>query len=272
LYEDLRHEKLELRTPAEVLPRILGTSHVHNTELPIRIDVNARWWFQLLWWIVVSELTSIDPDQYLCLYAHDKHVGATNHLLSLGDRTHSPSLDHALGFDVPSLLFFRAVLDPSTPSISLDCIPHHRLEDLIRKLQASLKSGQSVALGLTARSPASQKSFWTDSTILTAIPFLPRSRLEGCQRTTTPLFASVHAILRLLTTGPTPLTIDIARNVSSEYSDFLRDHTDQLENDPELRQRIVEGLGRQAWVEERLCASWEAALVDLGFLESWVII
>ena len=180
--------------------------------------------------------------------------------------------EERLGSTPPSSLFLGTLDDVA--SVSLDCVPHHHLESHIRKLQASLIPGASVILGLTTRSVSARRSFWSATTIFIAIPFLPRlSATRGQkQRTTTPLFASVPAILRLVTSGPTPLTVEFVRNISREYADFLRRCAAELEGGPEARRVFVAKWGRTSWNEERLNLVWEAALVDAGLLEGWAIV
>nr|VWP00226.1 Putative Rab/GTPase [Ganoderma boninense] len=135
-------------------------------------------------------------------------------------------------------------------------------------------------LGLTSRAANAHRSFWSKETILTALPFLPRRFLQPrarrfqplAQRTTTPLLVSVLSVLQLLTSGPNALTVEVVRNVSREYADFLHQTVDDLENDPAVRAAFVREWGMQGWIEEKLCLAWEAALVDAGMLENWVIV
>ena len=181
--------------------------------------------------------------------------------------------------DPPSLLFLNT-LHEETPTVSLDLVSYRHLESHVRHLRSSLAPGSFLMLGLTSRAAKANSSFWSKATVLTALPFLPRRFLQPrirqlgslAQRTTTPLLSSVLSVVQLLTSGPDPLTVEVVRNVSREYADFLHQTVDELENDPAVRAAFVHEWGMQGWIEERLCIAWEAALVDAGMLESWVIV
>lgn len=60
--------------------------------------------------------------------------------------------------------------------------------------------------------------------------------------------------------------------MSREYAQFLHRSVEELEHDAVLRSRFVRARGMEAWVEERLCTAWEAALVDAGLLAGWAIV
>ena len=208
---------------------------------------------------------------HICTQTCD--LRSTRTILALcGSHTSPPcsNTDSKPGSAPPSSLFLTTLCEVAT--VSLDCVPHHRLESRIRTLQASLPPGTCVVLGLTARPSAAKRSFWTKTTIFTAIPFLPRRSRRAQARTTTPLFTSMHTVLGLLTSGQAPLTIEVVRNVSQEYSGFLHRCVGLLEDDTKSRSAFVQKWGREAWNEERLTTSWEAGLVDAGLLESWVIV
>ncbi len=192
---------------------------------------------------------------------------------------HPVKTDHSTySLDPPSSLFLNT-LHEETPAVSLDCVPYRRLEPYIRSLQASLVPGSFLMLGLTSCAADATRSFWSKATVLTAIPFLPRRFLRSrgqqqpfAQRTTTPLLASVLSVLQLLTSGPDPLTVEVVRNVSREYADFLHQTVNELEHVPDIRAAFVREWGMQGWIEERFCITWEAALVDAGMLENWAIV
>ncbi|KAI9070102.1 hypothetical protein FKP32DRAFT_20021, partial [Trametes sanguinea] len=144
-----------------------------------------------------------------------------------------------------------------------DCVPFHALEPSVRELQKSLASGSRIIIGFTARATNNAYPRKDPSLILTALPFFPRAYLKASarrgarkaerERTTTPLFVTLPLVLNLLTSGPTPLTVELVRNVSEEYATFLRRSVRDLEEDREIRNAFVREWGLAGWREERVC-------------------
>ncbi|KAM5532337.1 hypothetical protein V8D89_014016 [Ganoderma adspersum] len=275
LYYDILHGLVELRNPRDHLPVLFKGSLSSVSELSVYLDVDFYWWMKLLVWMGSYNMFTdgrtyrIHWPQYTlkCLLVGSDAVAPTK----TGHSTHS--------LDPPSLLFLNTLRE-ETPTISLDLVPYRHLESHVLSLKSSLASGSFLMLGLTARAANANRSFWSKATVLTAVPFLPRRFLQPrvrrfgslTQRTTTPLLASVLSVIQLLTSGPDPFTVEVVRNVSREYADFLHQTVDELENDPAIRAAFVREWGMQGWIEERLCIAWEAALVDAGMLENWVIV
>ena len=307
LYFDILRGRVELRNPRDHLPALFKDTLSSVSELSVCLDVGFYWWTKVLAWMVLCHTLagkktpripvsfrcqlfcglqgqSFSYRQNPCKESHYMLVQQSKYTLKCRlvgsdaavSRTKTNYPTYSL--DSPSLLFLHT-LHEETPAISLDCVPYRHLEAYIRSLQTSLTPGSFLMLGLTSRAANANRSFWSKATVLTCLPFLPRRflRSRGQQRrlacrTTTPLLASVLSVLQLLTSGPNFLTVEVLRNVSREYADFLHQTVDELENDPSVRAGFVREWGMQGWVEERLCIAWEAALVDAGMLENWVIV
>ncbi|TBU35611.1 hypothetical protein BD311DRAFT_813395 [Dichomitus squalens] len=275
LYRDILGGQVELRNPREHLSALFAGSLTTVSGLVVCLDADYHWWIKLLGWMVSCDL-----------FADAKHAELRKESRfpsKAGQSDYCPPPDHTTNSaqpkhtSVPLSSLFLNTLHDEFPVLSLDCVPYRHLESYIRHLQAALAPGAFLVLGLTSR-PANA-SFWSPSTILTAVPFFPRCFLNDrdqqhspAQRTTTPLFTSILSVLQLLTTGPNMLTVEVARNVSREYAHFLHGSVDRLENDPYTRAAFVRQWGMQAWAEERLCTAWEAGLLDAGLLEGWAIV
>ncbi|KAI0647425.1 hypothetical protein C8Q79DRAFT_1118412 [Trametes meyenii] len=282
LYRDLLDDVVELRCPKEDLPLLFLDKLLVPTQ--ISLDVDSFWWVKLLWWMfschVRNKRTQLTPIT--------KHEEANTSLQDsqlpppppYPKATQEPlDINSACACAPPSTLFF-SMLYENAPSVSLDCVPYRTLEASVRSFQRSLDPGAYLTIGLTTRAGAA-KTFFNPKTILTAIPFLPRQYLShrrgndssgGGERTTTPLFVTLPRVLALLTSGPTPLTIELARNVSEEYAKFLHRSVRDLEEDREIRGAFVREWGVVAWREERVCTAWEAALLGAGLLEGWAVV
>ena len=168
------------------------------------------------------------------------------------------------------------------PSASLDCVPPEQLCAHLEGLKATLAPGSFLMLGLTTlASTASQQQ-----ARLAALPFLPRktqlprtsgtgtraSRTGPAQRSTTPLQTSITQVIDMLKAGRVPVAVEVVQNVSREYTEFMHEYVDGLEQDADVRAQFVREWGMEAWVEERFCTHWEAALVEVGLLEAWTIV
>ncbi|KAI1794698.1 hypothetical protein LXA43DRAFT_883502 [Ganoderma leucocontextum] len=275
LYFDILRGRAELRNPKDHLPALLRDSLSSTSGLSVCLDVGFYWWTKLLAWMVFCDMFTNGKTCRIPVRSRKAalfKLTRPNHVTTSPDKT-----GHSAYSPAPPSSLFLNTLHEETPAVSLDCVPYRHLESYIRSLQASLVPGSFLMLGLTLR-PANC-SFWSKATILTALPFLPRRFLQSrppqkplAQRTTTPLVASILSVLQLLTSGPNPLTVEVVRNVSREYADFLHQTVDELESGPDVRVAFVRKWGMQGWIEERLCLAWEAALVDAGMLENWAIV
>lgn len=179
------------------------------------------------------------------------------------------------GFDAgsapPSSIFLHS-FPRDIPAISLDCIPRHTLARRIAELQKSLEAGASLLVGFTAVAQPSNLGAVQQSLI--QVPFLRRATDKGRpqQRSADTLKMSLSDVIGILTNGAPPFTVEAVRKVSKEYAAFLHRCVEDLEVDPVAISAFMNEWGRQAWVEERLCTVWEAALVEVGWLDSWVIV
>ncbi|KAI0780560.1 hypothetical protein BD413DRAFT_439056, partial [Trametes elegans] len=283
LYRDLLDDTVELRYPREHLP-LLFTGKL-ATPTRILVDVDISWWMKLYFWMFSCYMRNGKSCPTVSLRTLQVYVGHSRMSsdfkpVTKYDAPQDPA-DISAATAPPSTLFF-SMLYESTPSISLDCVPYHTLEECIRQIQSTLAPGTYLTIGLTTRAGPAAHNFSDPTTILTVLPFFPREYLRGrsenksegggSERTTMPLFVTLPRVLGLLTSGPSPLTIELVRNVSAEYAAFLRRSVHDLEDDWEIRDAFVREWGLRAWREERVCTAWEAALVDAGLLAGWAIV
>ncbi|KAH9901444.1 hypothetical protein C8Q73DRAFT_636589 [Cubamyces lactineus] len=285
LYNDLLGDIVELRAPRKHLPLLF--SQKLSIPANVYLEVELLWWCKLLWWTLSCYMRS----DATMLMPVTKHEDASSALRSsLLDNSPPPpyskaseDLEDIASVSTPPSALFYSMLYENARSISLDCVPYHRLEECIRGLQASLAQGNCLTIGLTTRAGSTAHSFLHPNTIITAIAFFPRAYLRkrnqfttnlasGGERTTTPLFVTLPRVLALLTSGPEPFKIELVRNVSEEYALFLWRSVDDLEEDREIRGAFAHEWGVKAWREERVCTAWEAGLVDAGLLAGWAIV
>ncbi|KAI0748479.1 hypothetical protein C8Q80DRAFT_741565 [Daedaleopsis nitida] len=198
-----------------------------------------------------------------------------------------PSGSSQRPLSIPPSWRFLYSLSLDIPAIALDCLPNGYGLENISKL---LEPGAPLLIGLTCSSLSSSSDDGRKS-YLTQVPFLPRktshkrsrkhpadqsqtptNSLTMLQRARTPLTSSLADVLKVLTSGPARYTVELVRNVSDEYSEFLHEYVQELEGDAAARSAFVSEWGMRAWNEERLRAAWEAALVEVGWLESWAIL
>ncbi|TFK94809.1 hypothetical protein K466DRAFT_579696 [Polyporus arcularius HHB13444] len=164
------------------------------------------------------------------------------------------------------------------PTVSLDCVHATQLDAHLEHLKATLAPGAFLMLGLTTI--ASTATHYQAR--LASLPFLPRkatlshpgprSHPKPFQRSTVPLRMSVTEIIDKLKSGDTPVGVEVVQSVSREYAEFMYGYADGLEQDADVRALFVQDWGMEAWVEERLCTVWEAALLEVGLLEAWTIV
>lgn len=87
----------------------------------------------------------------------------------------------------------------------------------------------------------------------------------------TPLSTSLDHILRLLTSGATPLSVESVENVSGQYANYLDRYVQDLTEMPAVRARFVARWGMAGWREERLLVAWEAATFRAGLMSRWAV-
>ncbi|KAJ7685521.1 hypothetical protein DFH06DRAFT_1463538 [Mycena polygramma] len=167
----------------------------------------------------------------------------------------------------------------SNQHLDLDYLPFSCLESSLLELRATLAPGTYATLEFTT--PAPHVTFLSPQFTLCAVPFLPRKRARpspkgttepGLTRTATPLLASPHRVLELLTAGPGALALENVSNVSIKYAEGLTAAAEHLEDDRLARGAFIDRWGEAGWREQRLMMVWEAALFSAGLLTRWVVI
>ncbi|KAJ6490594.1 hypothetical protein C8R47DRAFT_1214887 [Mycena vitilis] len=169
----------------------------------------------------------------------------------------------------------------SNQHLDLDYLPFSCLESSLLELRATLAPGTFATLEFTT--PAPHVTFLSPQFTLCAVPFLPRKRtrplpkgttvIESARtRTATPLLASPHRVLELLTAGPGALALENVSNISIKYAEGLTAAAEHLEDDSLARSAFINRWGEAGWREQRLMMVWEAALFSAGLLTRWVII
>jgi hypothetical protein len=166
--------------------------------------------------------------------------------------------------------------------LDFDYLPFSCLEPSLLELRATLTPGTSATLEFTT--PAPHVAFLSPQFTLCAVPFLPRRHAapptsnstlpvsRARTRTATPLQASLHRILELLTTGTAALALENVSNVSRQYADGLSAAATHLEEASATRAAFIRQWGDAGWREERLMMGWEAALFSAGLLMRWVVV
>jgi hypothetical protein len=158
--------------------------------------------------------------------------------------------------------------------LDLDCVPYGHHENMIRKLQATLSSGESFTLEFTTLCPAVH--FLDMRFVLCAVPFLDRKdvrfKTDAFQRTTAPLFMSLPRVIELVTSGSSSLVIGAVNNVSLTYAKFLDSIVHDLEVDHQTMKSFVAQWGVSCWREHRLLSAWESGLLKTGLLMRWVVV
>ncbi|PSR77625.1 hypothetical protein PHLCEN_2v7815 [Hermanssonia centrifuga] len=273
ILDDVISGAVELRLPAVDLP-IFMTNTLQAQGWEMKMDVEASWWYYGKESWTLSSNVPLAP-------ASLKQTG-------LAQPTLVPSLnvphsaEQARTSSEP-MLSDTSVVHNSAPRecmmFTLDTIPYARLDAFIRDFQASLSFGTTAMLGFSTCS--SSVSFLSTRFVLASIPFLPRrfaaSKRSGktypsARRTVTPLLTSLDGIVKLLVSGPSPLAIESVQNVSKDYAKYLSRYVQDLTQAPDVRTKFVANWGIEGWREERLLATWEDALVNIGSLQRWVIL
>ncbi|KAJ7461473.1 hypothetical protein FB451DRAFT_1268289 [Mycena latifolia] len=181
-------------------------------------------------------------------------------------RTHGASKPKA---DIPAACLSFSITP--NPHLDLDYIPFSHLEASLLQLRTALAPGTFARLEFTT--PASDLPFLGTQFNFCAVPFLPRKYARtGRRRTATPLLASVHRILELLTVGPAALALEYVSNASKKYAEGLDAAGGHLEEDRVSRTAFIQQWGVAGWREQRLMMAWEAALFSAGYLRRWVVV
>jgi hypothetical protein len=186
----------------------------------------------------------------------------------------------------PLLSHISVSREPDT--LHLDFLPHAHLEPFIRHLQASIRPGAAATLEFTTLSPG--VASLSTRFVLSALALLPRrTRQQNTntharskrsarprQRTPVSLLTSLHRVVELLTANPAaarpPLTVVGVRNVSGEYALALGAAAAEMVDARRVREALVGRLELRGWREERFWLEWEAAVVEAGFLERWIVV
>ncbi len=167
---------------------------------------------------------------------------------------------------------------------TLDTTSRCDLRAFVRRAQLTTSPGSSLLIGFSSLS--APLSFSSRSYLLAAVPFLPcdpsstgiknlddgsHKRPSAC-RTLLPVQITLAQVLRELTSGPSPLTVQHVQNVTAEYATYLDDYVQDLEENDRIRRRFVAKWGLDAWREERLLVTWESALFRAGLLTRWIVL
>ncbi|RPD66502.1 hypothetical protein L226DRAFT_609331 [Lentinus tigrinus ALCF2SS1-7] len=267
LYEDVVKQRIELRNPKLHLPLLFRGALARDTDPGLSFVLN------------IGPRLQMDAD-----HCRKRLIVRTSSVPATSMHTAQNRQDRAvLGpGSSPCCSLFLDIFHQDMPSVSLDCIPPASLHAHLEDLKAALASGSFLMLGLTSLASAAT----LHQARLATVPFLPRkaklpqgsgsgsrsSRSKLVQRSTTPLRTSVTQVIDMLKSGGIPVTVEIVQNVSRDYADFMHGYVDNLEQDADVRAQFVREWGMEAWVEERFCTVWEAALVEVGLLEAWTII
>ena len=59
---------------------------------------------------------------------------------------------------------------------------------------------------------------------------------------------------------------------SETYANGLAETIKQMEEDADVRQGLVDGLGVRGWRRQMLCIELEAALYKAGFMKRWEVL
>ncbi|KAK7019310.1 hypothetical protein R3P38DRAFT_3273601 [Favolaschia claudopus] len=173
----------------------------------------------------------------------------------------------------------------SNAHLDLDYLPFSHLESSLLNLRTTLNPGNFATLEFTT--PAPHVTFLSPQFTLCAVPFLPRKHARQTEtprstrprlriRTATPLLASLHRILELLTTrgaGPgDALKLENVSNISKDYARALNAAAERLEDVAAMREAFISQWGEAGWREQRLMMGWEAALFSAGLLMRWLVV
>jgi hypothetical protein len=156
---------------------------------------------------------------------------------------------------------------------AIDSLPYPSLEPSVRTIQSSLQPGSIVVFEFTTI--AADIPFLSDQFVFCCLPFMPRRYLprnhSSC-RTSTPLLASLHRIIEVLSSGPSNTTIKRITNVTTNHVTALHMMEQSLVNDQVVRLDLIRKWGVEGWREHRIMIAWEAGLLSAGYLQRWNVI
>lgn len=157
--------------------------------------------------------------------------------------------------------------------VVLDAVPASRLPSFIQAIQR--RSEKSFILSFSTRSTA--EPLQDVSFVLASLPFLLRRYhrsmpMARSSRVATPLFTPIDAIVKILSSGPSPFVVESVKNVSQYHANTLEAYVESLETEVLVRTQCIETCGIDGWREDRFMAAWEAALFTSGLLSRWAVV
>ena len=158
----------------------------------------------------------------------------------------------------------------STIYSDLNYVPRFKISSYISQLQGSVRRHKHFEVWLELTTCKREISFFDGSLVYIALPFL-RQRTGSASPTSTFLFISLHAVLKLLASGPFAVTIATVQNISEQRADSLIAYARLLDESPSVRAKVLDGRGFERWREEKLYTYWEAALYRANLLSRWRI-
>ncbi|KAJ7256499.1 hypothetical protein B0H12DRAFT_1232828 [Mycena haematopus] len=251
---------VEIRNYGDLPDLFSETLLVYGWRVCLAVD--AAWNFEVLRWVVAS------------YFSWSLRGPVSKYRPSL-KRAHNTSKPKPSGQSPVFSITSNAHLD-------LDYLPFSNLEPSLLELRTTLAPGTFVTLEFTTLAP--HVAFLSPHFTICAVPFLPRRHLRSATkiapcwihptRTATPLQASLHRILELLTAaGPgVALALENVSNVSKQYADGLNAAAEHLEGASGTRAAFIGQWGEAGWREQRLMMGWEAALFSAGLLMRWVVV
>ncbi|KAJ6531310.1 hypothetical protein B0H19DRAFT_967011 [Mycena capillaripes] len=262
--------EIEVRNYADLSDLFLGNLVVYGWRVSLALD--TLWNFEVLGWVVGSYFWR---RVFLLLrIPHLRQPLKRLHGASQPKPTDSgPSASASL---------FPSFSLTSNAHLDLDHTPFSALEPVLLELRTTLAPGTFATLEFTT--PAPHVTFPSPQFTLCAIPFLPRKHARACAgpnatsiapartRTATPLLASLHRVLELLTAGSGALALENVSNMSKQYTNGLTAAAAHLEDDRAARAAFVHQWGVAGWREQRLMMGWEAALFSARLLTRWVVV
>ncbi|KAF7363808.1 hypothetical protein MSAN_01038700 [Mycena sanguinolenta] len=270
---------VEIRNYGDLPDLFSETLLVYGWRVGLALDAMCN--LEVLRWVVGSYfswslvlLGSLYPLHHIPLTSADRNQrGASS--------KRRPSLKRAHNASSPKPSSESLVSFSITPNahLDLDYLPFSRLESSLLELRANLAPGAIATLEFTTSAP--HVAFLSPHFTICAVPFLPRRYLRSAAktdriraRTATPLQASLHRILELLTAaGPgVALALENVSNVSKKYADGLNAAAEHLEEASATRAAFIRQWGEAGWREQRLMMGWEAALFSAGLLMRWVVV
>ncbi|KAJ7709482.1 hypothetical protein B0H17DRAFT_1324416 [Mycena rosella] len=253
LIDNVCEGNVEVRDYADLPDLFSEKLVVYGWRLSLALD--TAWNVEVLRWVIGNHFSWGQP----AISAKQKNRPALK-------RAHGASRPKA-----PAPTACASFSITSNPHLELDSTPFSHLDASLLQLRTALAPGSVASLEFTT--PASPLAFLSAPFSICAAPFLPRRYARtGVGRTATPLLASVHRILELLTAGPAALALESVSNVSRTYADGLNAAAEQLEEDRATRTAFIQRCGIAGWREQRLMMAWEAALFSAGYMTRWVVV